>query len=73
MNITTITVGSVTNAVKVKRLLQQLKIQSRLVKVDPIAEKGGCTHGIEFSSEYFYSVVNELIKHNIKYTLYSQR
>ncbi len=69
---TTITVGSVTNAIKVKKILQRMKIQSRLIKVDTSEARDGCTHGIEFPTEFFYTVVNELIKENIKYNLYSQ-
>ena len=73
LNMTIITVGTVTTAMKVKRLLQRNKIQSRLIKVEPLKEMDGCTHGIEFESKYFYFVVNELIKEDIKYSLYSQR
>ena len=69
---TTITVGSVTNAIKAKRLLQQQKIPTKIIKVTPIKEKGGCTHGVQFPTEFFYSAINELIKSNVKYTLYSQ-
>lgn len=73
MNKTTITVGSVTSAMKAKRLLQRMKIQSKLVKVDPIKSYSGCTHGIEFATEDFYTVVMGLRNEGISYKIYSQK
>ena len=68
---TTITVGSSTYAIKVKRLLQEKNIQSKLVKVDVSRTAGGCTHGLEFASSDYYSVVSELKKAEINYTVYN--
>ena len=70
MDKTTITVGSVTNAMKVKRLLQKKKIQSNVVKLDSSKTQNGCTHGIEFLSRDFYAVVMELRNSGIEYTVY---
>ena len=72
MNTTTITLGSVTNAMKAKKILQRMKIQSRLVKLDAINTANGCTHGLEFSSSFFYTVVKELIKEGISYSVYTR-
>lgn len=71
MNKRTVTVGSVTYAHKARRLLQQKGINSRLVKIDPLRSKSGCTHGIEFATEDFYNVVMELKNAGIDYAVYS--
>ena len=69
MNTTTITVGSVTYAQKAKRLLQHKGISARLVKIDASRSKNGCTHGIQFSANDFYSVVMELKNAGIEYNI----
>ena len=71
LNTTTITVGSSTYAIKVRRLLSERNIQSKLVKIDASKTVGGCTHGIEFASADYYAVVMELKKAQINYTVYS--
>ena len=70
MNKTTITVGSVTYAIKAKKLLSRMNIQSKLIKVDASQTVSGCTHGIEFASADFYTVVMELKKAGINYSVY---
>lgn len=72
MNKAIITVGSVTTAIRARRLLQKINVQSRLVKVDPEKSEMGCTHGIEFSEEHFYTVVMELACNDIPYRLYKE-
>ena len=71
MNTTTVTVGSSTYAIKVRRMLLQKNIQSKLVKIDASKTVGGCTHGIEFASADYYSVVMELKKAGISYTVFT--
>ena len=71
LNTTTITVGSSTYAIKVRRLLSERNIQSKLVKIDASKTVGGCTHCIEFASADYYAVVMELKKAQINYTVYS--
>ena len=70
MNKTTVTVGSVTYAMKAKRLLSRMNIQSKLVKVDASKTAGGCTHGLEFASADFYTVVMGLKNAGIHYSIY---
>ena len=67
MNKRTITFGSVTYAHKARRLLAQVGITARLIKLDATISKNGCTHGIEFAAEDFYKVVLELKKVGINY------
>ena len=71
MNTTTVTVGSSTYAIKVRRMLLQKNIKSKLVKIDASKTVGGCTHGIEFASADYYSVVMELKKAGISYTVFT--
>ncbi len=67
MNNMTVTVSSVTYAIKAKKLLQRAKIQSKLVKLDADKNEHGCSYGVEFPSDAFYDAVMELKKHEIPY------
>ncbi len=71
MATTTITVGSVTYALKVKKILQHIKIKSKLIKVDSSKTKSGCEYGIEIPSLLFFDVVSELKARGINYAVYS--
>ena len=71
MNITTITVGSVTYAIKVKKILAGIGIKSKLIKVDSTKSEKGCEYGVEFPSSLFLDVVSELKKEKINYSVYS--
>lgn len=73
LNKTTITVGSVTYAIKARKILQRMRIHSKLVKTDAARSSGGCTYGIEFKTEDFYNVVMGLRNAGISYHLYSQK
>ena len=70
LNKTTITVGSVTYAMKARRLLSRMGIQSKLVKIDAGKTVSGCTHGLEFASAELYTVVMGLKKEGINFTVY---
>lgn len=65
----TLTVNSVTYAIKARKLLARDRIQSKLVKVD--SSSSGCTYGIEFDAENFYAVVKILRENRIEYSFYS--
>jgi len=67
---TIITVGSATYAIKARKLLLRLNVKSKLVKVDAYKSRNGCTHGIEFAAEDFYTVVMGLKNAGISYYLY---
>lgn len=67
LNKTTVTVSSVTYAIKARKLLQRAKIQSKLVKLNADENKYGCSYGIEFPSSAFFDVVMELNKQEIPY------
>ena len=72
MKQTTLTVGSVTYAIKAKKALSGIGIKSKLIKVDSSKRAIGCEYGVEFPSAYFLHAVAELKKENISYSLYSQ-
>ena len=72
MKQTTITVGSVTYAIKAKKTLAGIGIKSKLIKVDSSKRDVGCEYGIEFPSVYFLDAVAELKKQKINYRLYSE-
>ena len=71
MKLAIITVGTVTYALKCRKLLSKAGIQSKLVKLDSSKTSKGCTYGIELRSEDFYSAVVILRENGIDYSLYS--
>ena len=62
-----ITVGSVTYAIKLKRLFSREGIPTRLIKID--ATDVGCTHGLEIPEKNFYSAVVIMKKYNVNYSI----
>ena len=72
MNTTTITVGSVTYAIKAKKALSGIGIKSKLIKVDSSKTARGCEYGIEFPSSVFLDVVAELKRNKINYSVYKE-
>lgn len=72
MNTTTLTVGSVTYAIKVRKLLERAGVKSKLIKVDSSKSKSGCTYGIQLQSALFYDAVNILKNNGISYSVYNE-
>lgn len=70
MNNIIVTVGAVTYAMKVRRLLSSQGIRSKLVKVDKSSTKYGCTHGLEMKREDFYRAVMIMRSNDIEYSVY---
>ena len=66
MNKTTITLSSVTYAIKMQKLLNREGIKSELVKVSDEKNKG-CTHGIKIDQNNLFSAVNLLRQRGIEY------
>ncbi len=62
-----IRIGSVTYAVKAKRLLSARGLHVRTVKLTPTPESRGCTYGIEVPEEEFLTAVAELRRAQIQY------
>ena len=67
MNKTTIIVGSVTQSIKLRKLLNKERIGARVIKVDNTENKAGCSHGVEISSADFYRAVVIMRENNINY------
>lgn len=72
MKTTTVTVGSVTYALKARKALSGIGIKSKLIKVDSSKANKGCEYGIEFPSVNFLDAVAELKNQKINYSLYSE-
>ena len=68
---TTITVGSVTYAMKARRLLLHGGIKARLIKLLLEKTDGGCTHGIIIPTTRFFDAVVILKNANIPYSIYT--
>lgn len=71
MNTAILTVGSVTYAIKARKLLLRSGIRSKLVKVNENKTARGCSHGIEIEEGNFYDVVAILRENGIPYSAYS--
>ena len=69
---TVFTVGSVTLAIKAKKLLARDGIASKLVKADASKSAGGCVYGIEFPTKDLYAVANVLRSANVYYKNYEK-
>lgn len=70
MNNITVTVGAVTYAIKLKKLLSREGIQSKLVKVEDVKGGLGCIHGVQLKQNDFLRAVIIMKKNNIEYTVY---
>ena len=70
MNKIIITVGSVTYAIKSRKLLSGIGIPSKLIKVDALLSKNGCTHGLEIPKIHFLDAVMVLKMNGIPYSVY---
>ena len=69
MDNTTLTVGSVTYAIKARRLLLHAGIRARTVKVEGGERGVGCAHGIVIPSSRFFDAVVILKDNGIGYSL----
>ena len=71
MKNTIITVGSVTYAIKLQKLLARSKISSSIVKIARGENEGGCTNGLEIYDSDFFSAVAIMRENRIAYKIYS--
>lgn len=68
-----LTVSTPTYAIKAKRILRSIGINTEIIKVDSGTMNGGCTHGIKFDEKYFYDVISALREKNINYRMYQSK
>lgn len=68
MNKTTITVGGVTYAIKLRKLLSRAGIESELVKVSD-KEKQGCTHGVKINRTDYFSAIGIMREKGMDYSV----
>ncbi len=71
MNTTVLTVGSVTYALKARKLLLRGGIQAKLVKVNGNNIGTGCNHAVEVDAEDFYSAAVILKENRVAFSVYS--
>jgi hypothetical protein len=67
-----IAIGSVTNAIRSRKLLSKSNIRSKLVKLDASKTITGCTYGLEVSERDLYSIFSLLRNEEIAYSLYNE-
>ncbi len=71
MNDIIVSVGSVTYAIKLRRLLSRAGIRSKLVKVEGKDIQSGCQHAVSIRYEDFYNAVVIMREKNIPYSVYN--
>ncbi|MBO5879772.1 MAG: hypothetical protein J6Q68_04410 [Clostridia bacterium] len=71
MNKTTLSLGSVTYAMKAKRILLDMKIHSKLIKLDSGTRDLGCIYGLAIASDDYKNAVMGLKKEGITFSVYS--
>ncbi len=59
---------SMTYAIKAKRILQEIGIDSEIIKLEPHMTHNGCAYGIKFNCLNLYAVTDALSKKHVNYT-----
>ncbi len=72
MNINTITLGTVSSAIKTRRLLARNKIKTEIIKISKVKSGADCNYGIQFAEEDFFDIVVLLRENGIKYFVESK-
>ncbi len=72
MKTTVLTVGSVTHAIKAKKLLSREGLRAKLIKTDASKTAHGCAYGIEIPTKDFYTAVSILRSAGVYYQLYEK-
>ena len=67
-----LTVGSMTRAVKAKRILNRQGIGVSIIKLESQIHTNGCGYGIVFSEEDEYSAIRILKENKIPYSVYEK-
>ena len=64
-------IGTLSECIKVKKMLERKNIQISIIKLEESKSKNGCAYGIAFSQTDLYSVVHILSTENIPYNAYT--
>ncbi len=71
MNTTVLTVGSITYAMKARKMLLRDGIASKLIKVNGNNIGTGCNHALEIDSQDFFSATVILKENHIAFSVFS--
>ena len=71
LNTTTITVGSVTYAIKLRKLFAREGIESELIKVT-VKREGGCTHAVRINRSDLFRAVVIMREKGIEYSVFEE-
>ena len=64
----TVSLKSMTHAIKAKKALEEYFIDSEIVKLDPTMTKKGCAYGVKFNCVNLDSANNAFKRFSIRYT-----
>ena len=64
-------IGTMTNALKARKLLQKSNVRSKLIKLDSTKTLTGCSYGLEIFERDLYSAFSILRDAEISYSIYN--
>ena len=64
------TIGSITQAMKSRRILAEHSIAVNTIKLSNSTDKKGCVHGIEFGCPYASNIKRILSEHGVQFGEY---
>ncbi len=67
-----LTIGSMTHALKAKRILARIGLKASLLKLDGTDVMRGCSYGISFPEEFQYIVAEKFMEAGISYSHYER-
>ena len=73
MNKTILSVGAVTQAIKAKKLLGEVKINSQIIKLDSGGTLSGCIYGVMIDNRNYPNAALTLKKSGLSYSVFSQK
>jgi hypothetical protein len=73
LNTIILTVGSVTYAIKVRKLLEHAGVKCKVVKINSENTQNGCSYGIKIDERMFYQAVAILRANSIDYAVYNSK
>lgn len=65
-------IGTMTNAIKARKLLGKSNIRSKLIKLDTTKTITGCAYGLEIPNNELYSAFSILRNDEIPYSIYNE-
>ena len=73
MKTITLGVGSITYAIKARRLVERSGIKAKLIKTTSSINDRGCQYGIVIDESEFYDVISVLRDNGVQYQVFTDK